>query len=83
MFESFGNGKSLDEDLFDEWLEKGRENKIGYQFMLVTWTVQDEDFKPIYFLNREDLMSFRADGIQEKAIAAYDLFSESRIMLED
>ena len=44
MFESSGHGGSLDEELFESWLEKGRSGKVGYHYLIVIWNSWDNDF---------------------------------------
>ena len=83
MFES-DDRKSLNEPLFESWLEQGRSSKLGYHYLLVIWDDLDKDYKPAYASNREELYSLinRAD-IHESIVAVYDVYSESRIFLED
>ena len=78
MFESLGYSKSLNEDEFNSWLEKGRESKLGYYYLLVMWCDWDKEFKPIYCTDSDSLKS-RIDSSSDDFIAAYDLYSESMI----
>ena len=74
--------KSLDEDVFDEWLEKGRQSKISYSILMIVWDAFENDYVPVYTENREELQKYEkyqtATG-RESLVAAYDLYSESRI----
>jgi len=83
MFENHNYQKSLDEERFESWLEKGRRSNIGYNYLLVVWNIQEEDFKPVY-LDQRDEIDYYLTSIdsQEVLIAAYDIYSESRIYLE-
>ena len=82
MFENLNYTKSLDEECFESWLEKGRSSNHGYHYLLVVWNMYDEDFQPLYLTNRDKISEFMAiNSTQEILIAAYDLYSESRITL--
>lgn len=84
MFESEKFSKSLDSDVFDQWLEQGRQSRLGYQYMLVVWQVLEEDYKPIYLENRNDYAKIiDVSNLYETIVAAYDLYSESKIELAD
>lgn len=84
MFDSPDYPKSLSEDLFEEWLEKGRESKIGFEYMLVVWDDVASEYKPVYAESREHIKTLKISPWgnsveQESLIAVYDLFSEARI----
>ena len=81
MFESSSSQRSLDESLFETWLENGRDHKLGYQYMLVIWDEYTEDFRPVYLFERADLNTYVSPQ-SEEVLAAYDLYSESRVELE-
>ncbi|MDW3191211.1 MAG: hypothetical protein R8G66_02565 [Cytophagales bacterium] len=81
MFESSTSQRSLDESLFETWLENGRDHKLGYQYMLVIWDEYTEDFRPVYLFERADLNMYVSPQ-SEEVLAAYDLYSESRVELE-
>ncbi|MBR10870.1 MAG: hypothetical protein CMP48_24730 [Rickettsiales bacterium] len=82
MFDGSDFPKSLDEDVFDEWLEKGRQSKISYSILIIVWDAFENDYVPVYTENREELQKYEqyqtATG-RESLVAAYDLYSESRI----
>ncbi|MDN4165460.1 hypothetical protein QWY31_08110 [Cytophagales bacterium LB-30] len=83
MFETYHFSKTLDEEVFDTWLSKGRESKIGYSYLLVIWDSWEEDFKPKYFENRDELIGFCHSVSPSKVmVAAYDLYSESKVSFE-
>ena len=44
MFDSSDFPKPLDEDLFDQWLEKGRNSKIANHYLLVIWDTMEENY---------------------------------------
>jgi hypothetical protein len=82
MFDGAAFPQSLDEALFETWLEKGRASKIGYAYLLIVWDAYDSQYLPIYEENRDAILTFEryesATG-RESLVAAYDLYSESRI----
>jgi len=82
MFESLQYSKPLDEDLFEEWLEKGRNHKLGYEYLLIIWNMHEEDYHPVFLERREEIFTHTKNDFNEVAVAAYDLFSESRIPIE-
>lgn len=82
MFDGSDFPKSLDEDVFDEWLEKGRESKISYSIMLIVWDAFENNYVPVYTENRAELEKYekyQTSTGRESLVAAYDLYSESRI----
>ncbi len=84
MFETSDYPKALDEDLFDSWLEKGRESKIQYNFMMIIWDSYESDYHPVYTEERDAFLNFdnsRYSSGTESLVAVYDLYSESRILL--
>ncbi|MTI39553.1 hypothetical protein [Fulvivirga lutimaris] len=83
MFDTFNFSMALDEDQFDAWLEKGRNSKLGYQYILIIWDTIEEDYKPIYLEDREKITEYHDIlAAQEVPVAAYDLYSESKITLD-
>lgn len=83
MFESFNFSKSLDEGIFESWLEKGRSSLLGYHYLLIVWNMMEGEYKPIYISNREEIQDYKnALEVSEILIAAYDLYSESKISIE-
>ncbi|MFT7238807.1 MAG: hypothetical protein ACI93L_002900 [Cyclobacteriaceae bacterium] len=83
MFDGPDYPKSLDEELFERWLEKGRQSNLGYKYLLVLWDTLEENFRPMYIEERSKIYQYEDFGVavsQESLIAAYDLYSESRIL---
>lgn len=83
MFDSREFPKSLDEAVFDQWLENGRLNKIGYNYLLVIWDEYETAYRPVYAHDRDDIFEYRKESNalgRERLVAAYDLYSESRIV---
>jgi hypothetical protein len=80
MFDGPGFPKSLDEEIFNLWLEKGRLSKIGYHYLLVVWDEYDSEYQPVYAADRDEIKKQQSAGSRERLIAAYDLYSESRIV---
>lgn len=84
MFEGKDYPKSLNEAVFESWFENGRASKIGYNFLLIVWNVYDEEYRPVYEENREEVSTYElypdAKG-SEALVAMYDLYSEGRIGL--
>jgi hypothetical protein len=82
MFDGPGFPKALDEEVFSRWLENGRLSKIGYNYLLVIWDEYESAYQPVYASNRDEMDQYKAKGttVRERLIAAYDLYSESRII---
>ncbi len=84
MFDSPDYPKALSEETFEAWLEKGRESKIGFEYMLVVWDEVEQAYRPVYAESRQHIKELNispwGDSVeQESLIAVYDLFSEARI----
>lgn len=82
MFDSIEYPKSLDEAVFDSWLERGRASKIPYAYLLLIWDELDEKYLPVYVENRAEIEIFEKYGhspVRQVMVAAYDIYSESRI----
>jgi hypothetical protein len=82
MFDGPDYPKSLNEEAFNEWLEKGRQSKIGYNYLLVVWDEYDATYRPVYVEKREEIDQYdkyKTSPVREQLVAAYDLYSESRI----
>lgn len=85
MFDGPNYPKSLDEQLFDTWLENGRMSKLGYSHLLIIWNELESQYVPVYSDNRDDINEYDKYGLstsQKSLIAAYNLYSESRIDLQ-
>lgn len=80
MFEGPDYPKSLDEDIFNRWLENGRKSKIGYHYLLIVWDDYESAYQPVYVARREEIQSYKTASSRERFVAAYDLYSESRIV---
>lgn len=83
MFNGPDYPQSLDESLFDAWLEKGRESRIPYAYLLVIWDELDTKYMPVYTEKRSDIHEFARYGQSPEnqlLVAAYDLYSESRVL---
>jgi hypothetical protein len=81
MFDGRGFPKSLDEDVFDSWLEIGRQNKIGYKYLLIVWDDFEAAYRPVYAEHRDQIGEYEKSSVnRERLVAAYDLYSESRIV---
>ena len=80
MFENLGLDP-LSEDRFDEWLIAGRASKIRYAYMIVLWDESEREYRPIYLPDRNALESYDVNsaGVGDVFIAAYDLYTESKI----
>lgn len=84
MFDNSGFPKSLDEGTFQSWLENGRESKIGYYYLLIVWNAQEKEYSPVYVCDRNQIEEYGQYGMSygaESLVAAYDLYSESRISI--
>lgn len=85
MFESTEYPKPLEEDRFEQWLEEGRQSKMRYEYMLVVWDELNQEYQPDYVPSRAELDKHPLWGRHSghtATIAAYDLYSESRITLD-
>ncbi|MCS5491465.1 hypothetical protein [Algoriphagus limi] len=83
MFDSPEYPQSLSEDLFEEWLEKGRESRIPYAYLLVIWDEIEGKYRPVYVEQRNQIQSYPRFGQSpenQMLVAAYDLYSESRVV---
>ncbi len=84
MFESADDGRSLSEEVFESWLDKGRSAKIGYEYLIIIWNQWDRDFQPIYKETREQVKACLGHlDTNEELVAIYDLYSESRLVVND
>jgi bifunctional DNase/RNase len=82
MFNSSEYPKSLNEAQFMAWLEKGRASRIPFAYLLIIWDELEQEYLPIYVEKRADLTSYEKYGTspaQQVLVAAYDLYSESRV----
>jgi len=83
MFDGPEHPKSLDEQVFNSWLEKGRESKIGYNYLLIVWDAYESDYRAVYVEHRDEISQYQKHDTSsgmERLVAAYDLYSESRII---
>ena len=55
MFDNSDFPKPLDEDLFDQWMEEGRNSKIANYYLLIIWDEMDEDYTCEYISHRQAL----------------------------
>ncbi|MEO9850266.1 MAG: hypothetical protein ABJH72_03285 [Reichenbachiella sp.] len=84
MFDGSDYPKPLDEELFDSWLEKGRQSKISYSYLLIIWDEFESAYEAAYTEDREAIRAYEWFGessTHESLVAIYDLYSESRISL--
>ncbi|EOZ98120.1 hypothetical protein A33Q_1482 [Indibacter alkaliphilus LW1] len=83
MFDSPDFPKTLEESLFEEWLEMGRNSKIPYAYLLVVWDELDMKYLAVYTENRSDITKIARYGSSPEhrtLVAAYDLYSEGRVL---
>ena len=80
MFDGPDFPKSLDEEVFNDWLEHGRLAKMGYHYLLIVWDEFDSRYLAVYAAHRDEIANYSPSGIRERLIAAYDLYSESRVV---
>jgi len=80
MFEGPDFPKALDEEVFNQWLENGRLSRIGYHYLIIVWDDFESAYQPVYIAHRNEINTYRKPGNRERFIAAYDLYSESRIV---
>lgn len=82
MFDGPDFPNSLDESIFESWLETGRESKMSYAYLLVVWDALERHYFPVYVEDRSafDKYQMYPDSVtNESLIAIYDLYSESKI----
>jgi hypothetical protein len=83
MFNGSDFPKSLDEEVFNLWLENGRQSKIGYNYLLIIWDGYESTYRPIYAEHRDEIGQYepyQSSTGRESLVAAYDLYSESRVL---
>lgn len=82
MFENLKFLNALEEDRFEEWMEDGRESKLSFTLLVVLWDEMEKDYRPVYLIDRSDLEKYQNDrgNISDVFVAAYDLYSESKIV---
>lgn len=83
MFEGSDFPKSLDEEVFNRWLEDGRLSKLGYNYLLIVWDRYESQYRPVYAGHRDEIGEYETYKIstgRESLVAAYNLYSESRVM---
>jgi hypothetical protein len=81
MFEGPDFPKSLDEEVFNSWLENGRLSKMGYKYLLVIWDEFESAYRPVYAEHRNEINQYENTAVaRERLVAAYDLYSESRLV---
>lgn len=83
MFDNAQYPKSLEENLFHTWLEKGRESNLGYRYLLLVWDELDADYAPVYAYDHDEINRYEKYGRstgRESLVAVYDLYSESKIL---
>jgi hypothetical protein len=83
MFNGPDFPKSLDEEIFSLWLENGRLSKLGYNYLLIVWDAYESKYRPVYAERRDEISeyeSYKTSTGRESLVAAYDLYSESRII---
>lgn len=80
MFEGQDFPRSLDEGVFNHWLENGRRAKIGYNYLVVVWDEYESAYLPVYIAHRDEIEKYKTSHSRERFIAAYDLYSESRVI---
>ena len=87
MFDSPEFPDSLEEDVFEAWLDKGRESPIAYEYMLIVWDETTGSYLPLYAEDRSDVKEknpgfWGESPMHTSTIAIYDLFSESKLGFE-
>lgn len=80
MFEGPDLPKPLDEEVFNQWLENGRLSKVGHNYLVIVWDDYESAYQPIYVMERDEIRMYESSQSRERFIAAYDLYSESRVM---
>lgn len=84
MFDSTDYPAPLEEAQFEAWLEEGRCQKIGYNYLMIIWDALAVKYLPVYAEDRSlfsEYEPYASSTSQESLVAVYDLYSESRITL--
>ena len=82
MFDSSDFPQSLSEKTFATWLEEGRQSLLSYQYLLIVWDELDAAYQPVYAEHRDQLEQYESyppTTARESLVAAYHLYSESRV----
>lgn len=83
MFDSPEYPDSLEESIFESWLEEGRSKKISYAYLLIVWDEIESKYIPVYAEDRNGIQSYEKYGdspARQVLVAAYDLYSESKVV---
>jgi hypothetical protein len=83
MFDGSDFPQSLNEEDFDLWLENGRQSKIRYSYLLIIWDAYESKYLPVYAEHRNEIgeyETYQTSTGRESLVAAYDLYSETRIV---
>jgi hypothetical protein len=78
MFDGSGFPKSLDEEVFNLWMENGRASKIRYSYLLIIWDEYESNAEQRAEISEYEI--YKTSTGRESLVAAYDLYSESRIV---
>lgn len=83
MFNGPDFPKPLDEEVFNLWLENGRQSKMGYNYLLIVWDGYESAYRPVYASHRDEIdhyEPYKTSVGRESLVAAYNLYSESKIV---
>ena len=80
MFDGPDFPKPLNEEVFNLWLENGRMSLLGYHYLLIVWDEFESAYQPVYVGRKVEIEPYKRSGSRERLVAAYDLYSESRII---
>lgn len=82
MFEGPDFPQSLDEELFNSWLENGRQLKLSYNYLVIIWNELELEYQPVYVEDRDAISDYtkNKNSSRELFVAAYDLYSETKII---
>jgi hypothetical protein len=83
MFEGSDFPKSIDEEVFNVWLENGRLSRRRYNYLLIIWDEYESKYSPFYAEHRDEISeyeTYKTSTRRESLVAVYDLYSESRIV---
>lgn len=62
MFEGSEYPKSLDQQVFEEWLLEGRASKISYRYLLIVWSELESEYQPVYAESKETIDQYQNYG---------------------
>ena len=70
----------MGKDVYTQLAYGGRMSLLGYHYLLIVWDEFESAYQPVYVGRRVEIEPYKRSGSRERLVAAYDLYSESRII---